>query len=84
MYIFKGKCKQFPNKQREKAIIWVEWVTINATNIDKCFTGSLLVSENYFTACLHIQVLWRGEQVRREQYTSIKIKFFSGNIGQTG
>ena len=46
MHIIEGKCKKFPDKQGEKAKIWVGWVTINATSIDiKCFTGALFVSE---------------------------------------
>jgi len=34
MHIIEGKCKKFPDKQGEKAKIWVGWVTINATSID--------------------------------------------------
>ena len=45
IHIIEGKCKQFLDKQREKAIIWVGRVTINATNRDKYFTAALFVSE---------------------------------------
>ena len=45
IHIIEGKCKKFPDKTREKAIIWVKWVMIHAHNLDKCFTGALFMSE---------------------------------------